>query len=149
MKKVISLLLVTFLCFVLTGCGSEKAMTTKKFTETMSKEGYQLNDISEQYKNNQLIDQAVVASKEHHQIELYISKDAKKSEEYFQIDLQIFGEKGNNTVKEETTKNTHTYSIIKNGKYIYISRIDNTLLFAYVNENEKTTVDKLIDKLGY
>ena len=81
MKKVISLLLITVLCFVLTGCGSEKAMTTKKFTETMSKEGYQLNDISEQYKNNQLIDQAVVASKEHHQIELYISKDAKKSVE--------------------------------------------------------------------
>ena len=149
MKRLFNIIAVCLLCTILVGCSSAKSITNKEFGEILSKEGYQINDASSQYKNNNLVEIANVASKDHHQIEFYVSKDSSHSKKLFESDIQIFGEKNNDTIVTKDSKNAQVYSIIRNGKYIYISRINNTLVFAYVDESEKDIVDGVIKKIGY
>ena len=45
--------------------------------------------------------------------------------------------------------NFTTYSLTDNGDYIYLCKVDDTLLYTKVKEEYKEEVDKFIQELGY
>ena len=45
--------------------------------------------------------------------------------------------------------NFTTYSLTDNGYYIYLCKVDDTLLYTRVKEEYKEEVDKFIQELGY
>ncbi len=46
-------------------------------------------------------------------------------------------------------KNYSTYSLTTNGKYKYLSRIDNTLIYIDASDDYKDAIKDIIKELGY
>ena len=59
--------------------------------------------------------------------------------------------KGNNSAETYVElKNSSKYTLLSNGKYMTVSRINNTVIyFDDVDANYKDTVKTLLDELGY
>lgn len=148
MKKYISVIIVIMLVLCLSACGKHKALTTNEFSSIMSKDGYLVNDVTNNYKNNDLIIKATVAYNSDYQMEFYESKGKSQAHEFFDYNKQLLYDANVSKVEEEEG-NYEKYSVIKDDKYVYISRIDNTIVFAYTNSEFKDRIDASIEKIGY
>ena len=51
--------------------------------------------------------------------------------------------------KSTNGKNYETYELISNGYYMYVSRIDNTLIYAYNKIEYEKEVKQIIKELKY
>lgn len=51
--------------------------------------------------------------------------------------------------KSTSFKNNSTYSLSSDGYYMYLSRVENTLLYIRVKDIYKDKVKTIVDKLGY
>ena len=45
--------------------------------------------------------------------------------------------------------NYSSYTLVSNGYYMHLCRVDNTLLYVKVSDTYKDSVKKLINELGY
>ena len=45
--------------------------------------------------------------------------------------------------------NYSTYRVSSNNEYMYVSRVENTLLYLHIPDTYKKEATTLIDKLGY
>ena len=58
--------------------------------------------------------------------------------------------KSNSSTELKTTMgNYETYALTSGGYYMYVSRVDNTLLYLRVDDKYKATVKSLVEELGY
>lgn len=53
------------------------------------------------------------------------------------------------TSSTASMKNYSTYSLTTNGKYKYLSRIDNTLIYIDASDDYKDAIKDIIKELGY
>ena len=137
--------------FLLTGCGNKTKLTTKEFESIAKKHNCTIYDVSNQYASYGFIKEAKVAKNDDWQIEFYIIDSAKNADVMYNINKQVFeGYKGSTSVyKTETLKNYSTYLLKSNGYYMYLSRVDNTLLYVKVNDTYQKQVEKIIKDMGY
>ena len=136
--------------FLLTACGSQKAITGDEFTSKMEAAGYAVYDISDQYSAD-IIYQALIAQKDDYQIEFYdliTTDDAISAFDYNKSDFEsLQGTSAKNTNVEFSNGGRYTLTI--DGSYKLISRIDNTFIYLDVPEKYKDDVVKVLKELGY
>lgn len=148
-KKFISFL---FIIFLLTGCSKKTAINVNEFKSLSEKNNYIVYDISNQYTQYSHIESAMVArSSLNYQVEFYVLINDEYASSMFDSNKSIFeNSKGSSSTYSSTSiGNYSNYSLTSNGYYMYLSRVDNTLLYVKVNDIYKKNVKKLIDKLGY
>lgn len=151
-KKIIVGILCVLFLFVLTGCGKKNAITADDFKSLAKKNNYTVYDISNQYTRYPHIKSAIVArSSLNYQVEFYVLINDEYASSMFDSNKSIFeNSKGNSSTYSSTSVgNYSTYSLTSNGYYMYLSRIDNTLLYLKVNDIYKKNVKNLVDDLGY
>ena len=62
----------------------------------------------------------------------------------------LHNSKGNGATESSANiGNYSTYGLTSNGYYMYVSRVDNTLLYAKVSTTYKDAVKSIIKDLGY
>lgn len=136
--------------FLLTACGSQKAITGDDFLDKMEAKGYEVFDISDQYSAD-IIYQALIAQKDDYQIEFYdlmSTDDAISAFDYNKSDFEsLQGAYTKNTNVE--FKNGARYTLTIDGSYKLISRIDNTFIYLDIPEEYKNEVVKVLKELGY
>ncbi len=151
-KKILGIVVGLLLMFVLTGCGSKTAITLEEFSSVAKEEGYSISDAMDQFVGIDYMKSATVAiTEDNYQVEFYELDDDTHATAFFNNNkLRFEGLKGNASLESSIDMgNYSTYSLTSDGQYMYLSRVDNTLVYVDVKEEFKDEVKELIDKLGY
>ena len=85
------------------------------------------------------------------QVEFYVLDNSANASSMFNSNRNIFENYRSNSSSEKSaiTGNSSTYSLISSGYYMYLCRIDNTLLYVKVQDTYKNTVQNFVKALGY
>ena len=139
------------LLFITTGCMNKKAITTSEFKSKMESAGFSIIDAKEQFSNYQYVKEATVAKNSDYQIEFYVLSNTERANYMFNTNKDIFqNSKGSSSLETKSNMgNYETYSLTSNGYYMYVCRVDNTLIYLKVNQTYKDAVINIIKNLGY
>lgn len=153
MKKLVICFLVVG-CLLMSGCGKDKekvAVTLDEFSTVSSDNNFVVNDNTSAYKNVDYVIDAKVAILDDIQIEMVKYTDVEHAEKVQngQIDnFNLLKNTGANNIKDKGSNYYH-YALVSNGYYMVSSRIDDTLIFCKTLLENKETVEKIYDNLGY
>lgn len=129
------------------------SITASSFYTTMSQKGYSVQDASSQFSEYNYVKQAYIAASQDYsyQIEFYELLDDSYATNFYNNNKSIFESSKGNASAETSVglKNYSKYTLSSNGKYMVVSRIDNTVIYVDVADNYKDTVKALLDELGY
>lgn len=130
----------------------KESMTAWEFYDEMEDEGYVLVDITEQYAAYG-INEAYLAAKpdRSYQIEFYVLASESNAISMFESNKEYFKDRAG--AKRVTSSygfgNYDIYSLTSEGDFMYLCRIDNTLLYIDVDDTYKKEVKEIIDELDY
>ncbi len=130
----------------------KEVLTAQEFYNEMDDEGYEMVDVTAQYAIHG-IDKAYLAVEEDnaYQIEFYELSSVSKAESMFESNKDYFKDRAGS--KRVTSSygfgNYDIYSLTSNGDFMYLCRIDNTLLYIDVEDIYKDEVKEIIDELDY
>lgn len=144
--------LCLMIIILLTGCKNKKAINSNDFKEKATSNNYIVSDITSQFEKSKIVENAVTANKlGAWVVEFYTLKNDSNAKYMFNYNKEkASSEKANNSKEVSSSSgNFSTYSLTNNGYYIYICKVDNTLLYTKVNEQYKDEVNKFIQELGY
>lgn len=144
--------LCLMIIILLTGCKNKKAINSNDFKEKATSNNYIVSDITSQFKKSKIVENAVTANKlGAWVVEFYTLKNDSNAKYMFNYNKEkASSEKVKNSKEVSSSSgNFSTYSLTNNGYYIYICKVDNTLLYTKVNEQYKDEVNKFIQELGY
>jgi predicted small lipoprotein YifL len=152
LKKVFLGLILLSSLFILTGCGKKEPIDVEQFTKKAKDKGYDVVDVSKQYEKYEYIKSGTVASSNNKwQVELYILEDETGAKNMYNINKNKFNKEKHNskTYSEVTMKNYSKYTLKANNKYMYLSRVDNTLIYCDVESKYEEEAKKFIKELNY
>ena len=149
-------ILFGLICFVmiftLTGCTNKTVLTTEDFKTKLEEQGLTVVDTTSQHDSSTHIKESTIAtSKDGYQISFYIFYEIDNAQDKFNtIKTDFQNEKGGQAIQTvNNMKNYSTYSLQSNGYYMYVCRVDNTLLSIKADEKYKDTIKDIVKKLGY
>lgn len=163
MKKPLIVAIITILLIliiaggigiILNNLNKEKiSITSTSFKNSMEEKGYILTDANRQFEEYDYLEQVYVAvsSDYNFQIEFYELTNNSYAKNFFNNNKAIF-ESSKGSAATETNlnaKNYSKYTLSSNGKYKVVSRINNTVIYADVDDTYKDTVKSILDELGY
>ena len=147
-------IVVAILGVVFINLNKEKdSITASSFYNTMSQKGYSVQDATNQFSDYNYIKQAYIAvsNDSSYQIEFYELQDDFYATSFYNNNKSNF-ESSKGSISAETSaglKNYSKYTLSSNGKYMVVSKIDNTVIYVDVEDNYKDTVKSILDELGY
>lgn len=122
------------------------------FNTIMESKGYVMTDTTIQFAQyGSLITKSYAAQKSGYQIEFYeLSTDENAISMYNTNKTKFESQKTNASTSATASMNNYsTYSLTTNGKYKYLSRINNTLVYVDVDESYKDIVKDIMKEIGY
>ena len=130
------------------------SITASDFYTIMSQKGYSVQDANSQFADYDYVSQAYIAlsNDDDFQIEFYELIDDSYATSFYNNNKSIFESLKGKDVSAETSaelKNYSKYTLSANGKYMVVSRIDNTVVYVDVDDSYKNNVKSILDELGY
>ena len=154
-KNIIFITTCLLIMFTLTGCFNlnKTAITTNDFISKSTKLNYETTNVISQYTMiYDYIKEATAAeSKDGYQVEFFVLDDETNAINMFNLKQSTFNDYKNDAVTETSinSDNYSTYTLISSEYYMYLCRVDNTLLYVKVKDTYKNSVKKLIKELNY
>lgn len=152
-KKLFSISLICMLLLVsLTGCTKKTVITTEHFKSIAQSHNYILTDATNQYASYGYIKEATIASIDSDsQVEFYVLDTEENAKYMFTLNKTKFeSSKGSASTEKSFELGNHaSYTLNSNDSYMYLSRIDNTLIYVNVPSESKDTVKSFVDELKY
>lgn len=150
---IIVVVLVGIVLITFNALNKEKTpISASTFNTTMEGKGYVMTNSTSQfaqYPNYML--ESYVAQKTGYQIEFYeLTSEENAISMYNTNKAKFESQKTNASASATASMNNYaTYSLTTNGKYKYLSRIDNTLVYIDVDESYKDIVKDIMKEIGY
>lgn len=150
---IIVVVLVGIVLIALNALNKEKTpISASTFNTKMESKGYVMTNSTSQfaqYPNYML--ESYVAQKTGYQIEFYELTSEENAISMYNTNKTKFESQKTNASASATASmnNYSTYSLTTNGKYKYLSRIDNTLVYIDVDESYKHIVKDIMKEIGY
>ncbi len=148
--------LIAALCFLMlfmvTGCVKKTVLSTDEFKAKASELGYTSKDAKDKFADNERVKEVTIAlHPDEFQVEFYVFTNKSAAVSAFNTNQTSFesSKNGKSTESSYNMANYSAYSLINNGKYMHICRVEDTLLYVNVDEKYKDEVQKLIKELGY
>jgi len=149
-KNLIKICLCFLILFGLTGCINKEKITKEVFNSVT--ESYNLNviDRTEEY-NDDILISYVYSSNDEYFIEYYeLNNEENAIKLYDQNVYEMENSKGANYSESFLNgNNCQSYAVTANGKYTYISRVENTIVFSEVKKEYKDKIKEIVKDLGY
>lgn len=155
MNKKISLVILIIMLFILSACNTKeerKPISSDSFKLVAEDDDYTVKDVTDTLKNKKGIKEAIVASvKTDYQIEYYVLDDNEIAQKMYTRNKNRFENVKSSLDKAEVTEtdNYSEYKVTSRNRYMLVCKIDNTLIYASVEEKYKDNVTNLIKRLGY
>lgn len=130
----------------------KESIKAREFASLMEDENYEIVDITSQYEAYG-VDEAYIAvdSDQDYQIEFYELSSESKAKSMFESNKDYFedGAGSSKVTSSYSVGNYNLYSLTSNGDYMYLCRVDNTLLYIDVEDEYKDEVKDIVEELGY
>lgn len=150
---IIVIVLVGIVLVVFNTLNKEKTpISANTFNTTMESKGYIMTDTTSQFAQyGNYMSKSYAAQKTGYQIEFYeLSSEENAISMYNTNKTKFESQKSNASASATASMNNYaTYSLTTNGKYKYLSRIDNTLVYIDVDESYKDVVKDIMKEIGY
>ncbi len=131
----------------------KKAVTEEQFVKIAKEKGYHMTEIQKDTLNNPAITSAktAVSSDYRYFIEFYILNSTEATSHFFSECKSNFenNKQEGAMPTEESSKEYEKYTLKSNGKYMYLVRVDNTIIQLNVNEQDEKAVTEFVNALGY
>ena len=128
------------------------AIKAREFASLMEDENYDVADVTSQYEAYG-IDEAYIAIEydQDYQIEFYELSSDSKAKSMFESNKDYFEDRAGSSkvTTSYSIGNYNLYSLTSNGDYMYLCRVDNTLLYIDVEDEYKDEVKDIVEELGY
>ena len=153
-KKIFLILLLIPCVFMLSGCLKQKSITADQFKNIMAKNGYEVVESTDQYKDIMKVKKSYIAlyKDRKFQFELIEFDTIEEAIRIYDINKQKFEDKKTTTAYKYVNidgKNYSKYRCISGGKYMALTRINNTLMYVDINQEYEKEVNNAIKKFGY
>lgn len=148
-KKII--LCIMMLLLICTGCKRREALTKEEFTSIMENNNYTVTDNIANYISKLNIKEAYLASNDNYYLEYFIYDSTDTAKSYF-ADYQYNYEEIKEQDSPETVDNmgdTAKYTLIIDGRYVVLSRVNNSLIVVDVNDTFRREIKNILKELGY
>ena len=146
------IVVVVFLVAFNTLNKEKTSISANVFNSTMKEKGYVMTDTTNQFAQyGSYMTKSYIAQKIGYQIEFYeLSSEENAIDMYDTNKSKFESQKSNSSISSTASmKNYSTFSMTTNGKYKYLSRINNTLVYVDIDENYKDTVKDIMKEIGY
>lgn len=146
MKKIAIMLLAVLSVFVLISCGDKEEITAEKFQNYFEGKGFEVYDTTEDWEE-EIFKQYLVAGNENYVVEFVVFTD----EDYAETSMDGIesGYSVKTTSTEVSSGNYRTVTFNSDDKYIMMTRVGKTVMFAEVDSKYKDEISKHFDELGY
>ena len=141
--KNVSLLLIILTLF---GCVNKKAIKVDEFDEFFTNEGFEVTNAYDQLVKKDNIKGTYIAKNDRIQIELYVLNTIENAKKFYLEDVKYFKKEN---VSNDKDHNYESFSLEEDGKYIYISRIDKTVIFSINDIKYKDEINDILEKINY
>lgn len=152
LRSVIMCTIITISLLVLaTGCEEKRiAATPEKFSEMMVENGYAILDMTDQYKDQAVLNVSL-AMKKDFRIEYYQLPDETQAINGFDANHASLKAQKATDVKDVYKSKSHYayFKRITKDQYQVIVRIDNTVMFTAAPIAQKEVIDTAFEKIGY
>lgn len=154
-KKIILSIICFLSMFLSTGCFNKTAVTPEEFKVTLEGEEYivvkLVNDREDEINSYNYIKEAYAAKKSNYQIEFYEIVDEDYAKAFFDKNKRIFEQsKGISSIEmSNTLTNSEKYSLKTGGRYMVISRIENTVVYVNASDTYKKEIDEALKEINY
>ena len=150
MKK--KILFIVIISLFSTGCvGSKEKISYNQFIEYAAESEFEIQDKTKALKDPNIKKVILAKKSDEYQIEFYKLKGITEAIYMFNDNRKIF-----KTSKNETSTYTYTnlgnysvYSLTNESYYMYLCRVDNTLLYVKVPIEYKDEIIEFSEKIGY
>lgn len=152
MKKIYLLLVI--LMVMVTGCDSDKVRdvaSLDKFSSVALSNKFEISNNMDSYDNVDYILNAMVAKFGEAEVEMVTYKDSDSAKTVQEKQIEQFNVRKSTgaSINKDKGSNYYKYVMISNNMYMVSSRVDNTLVFCMTSLNNKDSVSKVIEDLGY
>lgn len=124
------------------------SITSEKFISVMKEEGFKVTDIKSETQNKD-IKEAYKAENGKYTIKFYVLDDEFSAEEFF-LDRQTKEDSRISTKKVSMSgRNYSTFTQVKVNKYLFIERINNTIIEVQGSTTHENASKQLLESFGY
>ena len=150
MKKFLSIIFLVLVLFMVSGCGNKKVITTREFKNITEQNGLSVLDAIDQF-DSDVIKEATLAYNDDYKLEFYVLDSSDSAISMFNYNKNSFESKksGVSSYLSTDLANYNIYMLQSGGYYMYLSRVDNTLLYVSVEDTFKESVKDIVKDLGY
>lgn len=152
-KKILITIICVLSLFIITGCGNKEVMTTEEFNKICEDNDLIITDAKDQFEDVTYLKEASIASSlSGWQIEFFTFENEEYAKDMYEKNKKDFEENKDGDValeKSTNLKNYSTYILSTSDNYMYISRVDNTVIYLKVSDSNKKDVQKILKKLNY
>lgn len=129
------------------------SITAEEFKTKMEEKGYHVIDATEQFASYDYVKKVYLATNEDYsyKLEFYELADDNYATLFYNNNKAIL-EASKGSVSAENSvavKNYAQYSLSSNGKYMIVSRINNTVLYASVEDTYKDSIKGMVEEIDY
>lgn len=150
MKKVLYVLLGVLMVFSLTGCKNKTVLTIDEFNQKSENYGCNIQELnSGSLEENTVIDYSLVRCLNQWNVYFFKFESTTAAENKYKEYEEIIDSSDSSVKTKINIKNYSTYSAQNGNSYIYISRVDDTLMQIETNAKYKDDVKDYAKKLGY
>lgn len=148
-SALIILICIVGIIFILSKYNN-KVLTNNTFIKKMKNLNFEIYDAKKQF-GDDIIKSATVAYTSNYQIEFIVFKDVDSAKNAFVINKENFASnKTENDIEKSNSNDSYSlYYLTTSDKYMYVKRINNSLLYLDVDGNYKKDVDAVIKRLKY
>lgn len=153
LKMFLTLTIVSIILAVSPACDmlkDKEAIDGEAFIEFMEDEGLDVNDITDEYAEDDGVEVAILAYNDDYQIEFYIVETVDQAKNAFNNNKNYFEEKGSSSSYTEVNFGNYSkYTQKSNGKYFVVSRIENTFIYLETDDKYQDEIKDFLDELDY
>lgn len=147
MKKTYKILTLILILLLVCGCDKKHSLNKEEMTKALYSNGFIITDITDRMEDDD-ITAVLVANNSKYSIEYYKFKDNKSALESFENNKEVF-QNYSKDGKEKSKDNYNTFSQEIENKYNSLTRVDNTLIYASINNEYRSDLNKILKNIGY
>ena len=146
---------VVLLSTILNKYSDKKPISVDDFESTAKEYGYILGKDEEFLKENPDVEDILIAldKENEYQIEFIVLEDKDTAKETFAFNKEnlkeLASESSSNISSSVNASKYSMYSVSTSDMYLYVARIDNTVVFATIDIEYKDKVKEFIKEIGY
>lgn len=151
MKKLSLIAVFVLFALTLTGCLNKSVKTTDDFVKLAEEKKMKITNAIDQFGYVDFIEEANVATADGWQVEFYVLSDVVEAEGMYETNVAKFEDKKANSSTETSSEmgNYDSYGLTTAGFYMYVARVENTLIYLDVEEEYKEEAKAFIEEFGY